>query len=122
MGPITATAIVATLGDPQVFKNGREASAWLGLVPKHYSSGHKIRLGSISKRGDIYIRKLLIHGARACVNQCERKTDSRSLWLADKKKRRGFNKACVALANKNARIIWAMLSTGECYRTFDNGL
>jgi transposase len=117
VGPITATAMVATIGDPNEFKNGREVSAWLGLVPKQYSSGNKIRLGGISKRGDTYIRKLLIHGARSCVYRCERKTDNRSLWLADKKRRCGNNKASVALANKNARIIWKILSTGECYRS-----
>jgi transposase len=117
IGPITATAIVATIGDPNTFKNGREVSAWLGLVPRQYSSGNTIRLGRISKRGDKYIRKLLIHGARSCVTRCISKTDGRSLWLADKRRRCGFNKACVALANKNARIIWAMLSTGECYRS-----
>ncbi len=116
VGPLIATAIVATIGDASVFKNGREVSAWLGLVPKQHSSGNKIRLGGISKRGDNYIRKLLVQGARAIVMRCENKTDGRSLWLADKKRRCGFNKASVALANKNARIIWAMLNTGECYR------
>lgn len=116
VGPKTATAIVATLGDPSTFKNGREVSAWLGLVPRQHSSGNKIRLGGISKRGDRYIRTLLIHGARAAVKQCDHKGDRKSMWLADKKRRSGFNKACVALANKNARTIWAMLATGECYR------
>jgi transposase len=117
IGPITATAIVATIGDPSVFKNGREVSAWLGLVPKQYSSGNKTRLAGISKRGDNYIRKLLIHGARSAIYAATKKTDRRSLWVADKKERCGFNKAAVALANKNARIIWAILSTGECYRS-----
>lgn len=116
VGPITATAIVATIGDPHTFKNGREVSAWLGLTPKEHSSGEKIRLGGISKRGNGYIRKLLIHGARSVVNVCRSKTDNRSLWLADKRRRCGYNKAAVALANKNARIIWAMLARGECYR------
>jgi transposase len=116
VGPMTATAIVAMIGDPNEFKNGREVSAWLGLVPKQHSSGNKTHLGGISKRGDTYIRKLLIHGARSCVYRCEGKTDGRSVWLADKKRRRGPNKASVALANKNARIIWKILSTGECYR------
>ncbi len=116
IGPITASAVVATIGDPSVFKNGREVSAWLGLVPKQHSSGNKIRLGGISKRGDSYVRTLLIHGARSFINVCENKTDRLSLWAADKKHRAGYNKAAVALANKNARIIWAMLATGEAYR------
>lgn len=116
IGPITASAVVATIGDPSVFKNGREVSAWLGLVPKQHSSGNKIRLGSISKRGDSYIRTLLIHGARSFINVCDKKTDRISVWASDKKQRSGYNKAAVALANKNARTIWAMLATGEAYR------
>ena len=116
IGPLTASAIVATIGDPSVFKNSREVSAWLGLVPKQHSSGNKIRLGGISKRGDRYIRTLLIHGARTAVNKCEKRTDRHSNWLATKKERCGYNKAAVALANKNVRVIWAMLSTGEAYR------
>ncbi len=116
VGPITASAIVATISDPSVFKNGREVSAWLGLVPKQHSSGNKIVLGGITKRGDRYVRKLLVHGARSIVKTCENKTDKRSLWVADKKQRCGYNKASVAVANKNARIIWAVLATGECYR------
>jgi len=116
VGPITASAIVATIGDAKAFKNGREVSAWLGLVPKQHSSGNKISLGGISKRGDRYVRKLLVHGARAEVKYCEKKTDKRSKWIADKKYRCGFNKAAVAVANKNARIIWAIMATGECYR------
>jgi transposase len=116
VGPLTATAMVAAVGNARVFKNGREMAAWLGIVPKQHSSGNKIRLGRISKRGDRYLRTLLIHGARAVVNVCERKTDQRSSWVADKKIRCGRNKAAVALANKNARIMWALLSSGECYR------
>ena len=116
VGPITASAIVATISDPSVFKNGREVSAWLGLVPKQHSSGNRIILGGITKRGDRYIRKLLVHGARAVVKTCENKTDKRSEWVADKKQRCGYNKASVAVANKNARIIWAVLASGECYR------
>jgi len=119
VGPITASAIVATIGDPKTFKNGREVAAWLGLVPKQHSSGNKVTLGGITKRGDRYIRMLLVHGARSVVNICENKTDRKSQWVADKKKRCGYNKATVALANKNARVIWAMLATGECYRKAD---
>lgn len=116
IGPITASAIVATISDPSVFKNGREVSAWLGLVPSQHSSGNKTILGGITKRGDRYLRKLLVHGARAVVKNCENKADKRSLWVADKKYRCGYNKATVAVANKNARTIWALLATGECYR------
>lgn len=116
VGPLTASAAVATIGDAKMFKNGREVSAWLGLTPRQHSSGNTIRLSGITKRGDRYIRTLLIHGARAVIKYCERKTDKRSLWAADKKLRCGNNKAAVAVANKNARIIWAILATGECYR------
>ena len=116
IGPITASAIVATIGDASAFKNGREVSAWLGLVPKQHSSGNKIVLGTITKRGDRYVRKLLVHGARAVVKTCDNKTDRKNQWVADKKQRCGYNKAAVALANKNARVIWALLATGECYR------
>jgi transposase len=116
IGPLTASAAVATIGDAKVFKNGREVSAWLGLVPKQHSSGNTIRLSGISKRGDRYMRTLLIHGARTVVKSCENKIDGKSLWITDKKQRCGYNKAAVALANKNARIIWAILATGECYR------
>ncbi|VEH37463.1 IS110 family transposase [Legionella sainthelensi] len=113
VGPITASAIVATIGDANAFKNGREVSAWLGLIPKQHSSGNKIVLGSITKRGDRYIRKLLVHGARSVVNTCDNKTDRKSQWVTNKKQRCGYKKATVALANKNA---WALLATGECYR------
>jgi transposase len=116
IGPLTASAAVATIGDAKLFKNGREVSAWLGLVPKQHSSGNTIRLSGMSKRGDSYIRKLLIHGGRTVVKNCEKKTDKRSLWISKKKQRSGFNIASVAVANKNARIIWAMMSSGECYR------
>jgi len=118
IGPLTASAIVATIGDPKLFKNGREVSAWLGLVPKQYSSGNKIRLSGISKRGDRYVRTLLIHGARTVLKYCENKNDPRSIWLKNKKNRSNYNIAAVALANKNARVIWSMLATGECYRKF----
>jgi transposase len=117
IGPITASAITATVGDARSFKNGREMAAWLGLVPKQHSSGNKVRLSSISKRGDNYVRKLLVHGARSVVNICDKKSDRKNIWVADKKQRCGYNKASVALANKNARVIWAIMATGECYRT-----
>ncbi len=118
IGPITATAIVATVGNANLFKNGRQMSAWLGLVPRQNSSGGKTQLLGISKRGDSYVRKLLIHGARSALLTVENstKTDPRTLWLKEILKRRGHNRTCVALANKNARIIWKLLSTDEDYR------
>jgi transposase len=114
LGPISATALVASVGDAKTFKNGRALSAWLGLVPKQHSSGGKTRLSGISKRGDVYLRTLLIHGARAVVKHCDNKTDYRNRWIASKKSV-NKNKAAVALANKNARIAWAILTKGETY-------
>jgi transposase len=89
---------------------------YLSLVQKQHSSVNKTVLGGITKRGDRYVRKLLVHGGRSVVRTCDKKTDKRSLWVKDKLERGGFNKAAVAVANKNARIIWALLATGECYR------
>lgn len=91
-------------------------STLLGLVPQQHSSGNKTILGSITKRGDRYIRTLLIHGARTVIKTCGNKMDKKSQWIIEKKLRIGFNKTAVALANKNARTIWAMLATGESYR------
>lgn len=116
IGPITATAIVGTVGDASVFRNGRQMAAWLGLVPRQCSSGGKPRLLGISKHGDCYVRKLLIHGARSVLQHLGNKDDGRSRWLRDKRERRGFNKACVALANKNARIVWALMNFKTEYR------
>ena len=115
VGFITATAIIAAMGNPKAFKNGREFSSWLGLVPRQSSSGGKEKLLGISKRGDKYIRSLLIHGARAVVCKIANKEDPRSIWIQKLKERRGINKTCVAVANKNARIIWALLNSGEKY-------
>lgn len=111
IGPLTATALIAAIGDIHVFKNGRHLAAWLGLVPRQCSSGNKQVLLGISKRGDCYLRTLLIHGARACVSFAKQK----SAWLEDLIKRRGKQKAYVALANKNARIVWALLAKGTDY-------
>lgn len=116
IGAQTATAIVATYGDGRQFQDGRQFSACVGLVPRQHTTGDKPRLLGISKRGDKYIRTLLIHGARSVVNRIEGKTDRRSRWLQSLVARRGKNKAAVALANKNARILWVMLSRGESYR------
>ena len=116
VGVLTATALMATVGDAKVFKNGRQMSAWLGLVPRQHSSGEHNRLFGISKRGDIYVRSLLIHGARSVLLRCKHKTDSKSRWLQRLIERRGFNRACVALANKNARTLWALMAHEEDYR------
>lgn len=116
IGPVTASALVAAVGDAKQFKNGREMAAWVGLVPRQHSSGGKTRLGHISKRGDSYLRTLLIHGARAVLNACGHKEDRRSRWLQSVAERRNRNVATVALANKNARIAWAVLNREEEYR------
>ena len=116
IGPITATAIVAAVGEAKEFKNGRHLAAWIGLVPHQYSCGGKSRLKGISKRGDTYLRSLLIHGARAVLRYAPNKTDARSRWLQALIERRGYNRAAVALANKNARVIQALLSSDESYR------
>jgi transposase len=116
IGPITATALLAAVGDVGVFKNGRQFAAWLGLVPKQHSTGGQTRLLGISKRGDSYLRKLLIHGARATLRFAGLKTDGRSRWIQGLLERRGWNRTAVAVANKNARIVWALLSRGGLYQ------
>ena len=108
IGPITATALVASIGDAKNFKNGRELAAWLGLVPRQHSNGGKSLLLGISKRGDTYLRTLLIHGARAVIRFAENKPVTS--WLNKLLERRNKNVAAVALANKNARIAWALLT------------
>jgi transposase len=116
VGPMTATALVAACPDPAVFRNGRQFAAWLGLVPRHSGTGGRNLLGGMSKRGDSYLRTLLIHGARSVVLRSAKSKDPRLAWIAGVKERRGANKAAVALANKNARILWSMLRRGEDYR------
>ena len=112
---ITATALVGYLGDISNFKNGRELAAYLGLVPKQHSSGGRELLLGISKRGDSYLRTLLIHGSRSVLKVAETKKDKDSLWLIDVKTRRGYNKAAVAQANKTARRVWALLANETQY-------
>ncbi|MFQ5488856.1 MAG: IS110 family transposase, partial [Gammaproteobacteria bacterium] len=116
IGPLIATALVAAVGDASVFRNGREMAAWLGLVPRQHSTGGKPRLLGISKRGDSYLRQLLIHGARAVVWFADRKEDRRSRWVVGLEHRRGRNVAAVALANKTVRAAWALLTRGEAYQ------
>jgi transposase len=113
VGALTATAITSLVGNANLFKNGRELSAYLGLVPKQCSSGGKVKLLGISKRGDRYVRCLLIHGARAVLFQAKNLPISKTNWLKDLITRRGFNRTVVALANKNARTIWAIMTKGE---------
>jgi transposase len=116
VGPLIAMAMVAAVGDPHAFKNGRQLAAWLGLVPRQYSSGGKSVLLGITKRGDRYLRTLLIHGARAVVVRAAAKKDARSHWIANLQRRRGTNRASLAVANKNARIIWALMTTQNEYQ------
>jgi len=116
IGPITATALVAAVGDRSCFRNGRQFAAWLGLVPRQRSSGGKARLFGISKRGDRYIRTLMIHGARAVLGKAHGKNDQKSRWIGQMRERRHPNVVAVALANKNARIVWSVLAREEEYR------
>ena len=116
VGPLGATALYAAIGDINLFKNGRELAAWLGLVPRQYSTGGKPRLLGISKRGDVYLRTLLIHGARAALRVIDKKQDKRSLWAQDVIVRRNKNIAAVAMANKTARVAYAMLKHQDDYR------
>jgi transposase len=115
IGPVSATALLAAISDATQFKNGRQLSAWLGLVPREHSTGGKSRLLGVSKRGNIYPRKLLVHGARATLRWVDTKNDERSRWLRALIARRGKNRAAVALANKNARIVWALLAHDQVY-------
>ena len=119
VGVITATALVATIGDASQFHSGRQLAAWLGLVPRQRSSGGKERLGRISKRGDGYIRRLLVHGARADLRWSKHRKERRSIWQESLLARRPTNVVLVAMANKTARVVWAMLSRGETFRTED---
>lgn len=117
IGPLTASALEATVGDNIAsFKNGRQLAAFLGLVPKQHSSGGKQRLQGISKRGDSYLRRLLVHGARAVLHHTMRKPGTANCWLQQLAGRRNMNIACVAQANKTARIVWAMLVHGSKFR------
>jgi transposase len=118
IGPLTATALVATVADARSFKNGRQMAAWLGVVPRQQSSGGKPKLLGISKRGDSYIRTLLIHGARSAILAAAKRNNmgKENPWLAKLLDRRHANIAVVALANKNARVLWALMAHG---RDFD---
>ena len=111
MGLLTATAAVATMGDAKTFKSGREFAAFLGLVPRQSGTGGRVKLLGISKRGDVYLRTLLIHGARSVITRAK----ERPVWLEKLLARRPLNVAVVALANKMARTIWALLAHERTY-------
>jgi transposase len=115
IGALTASALVASIGDAKTFKSGRQLAAWLGLVPRQDSSGGKEKLLGISKRGDVYLRTLLIHGARAVLFHRMRQAEYKDGWLMKLRARRNPNVAAVALANKNARVVWALLAHGREY-------
>ena len=115
VGPIVATAIVAAVDQGRQFRSGREMAAWIGLVPRQYTTGGKPRLGGIGRRANHYLRRQLIHGARAVVSRLTKHEDGRSTWLKALVARRGFNRTIVALANKTARIAWALLNRNEAY-------
>lgn len=110
VGPVSASAIVASVGAAHEFKNGRQFAAWLGLVPRQYSSGGKARLGPITRCGDRYIRMLLVIGARSVLNRAAHEDDPLSRWAHSLRQRRGYYRACVAIAAKNARRVWAVLN------------
>ena len=116
IGPVTASALLASIGAGHDFKNGRQVAAWIGLVPGQYSSGGKARLGRITKAGDPYLRSLLVLGARAVLNSLGDKQDRFSRWARNLQERRGYWRAVVAIAAKNARLAWAVLKYGEDFR------
>src|SRR5437867_9987347 len=117
IGPTTALAIVATVGNAREFKNGRQFAAWIGLVPGQYSTGGKTRLGHISKRGDAYLRNLLVQGARSVLHSAAGHQDRMSRWILELQPRRGYYRTLVAIATKNARIAWALLANNETPHT-----
>ena len=116
IGPLIASAVYAAAGDGKDFVNGRHFSAWIGLVPGQHTTGGKPTLLGISKRGNAYLRTLFIHGARSVLQHSANKTDRFSLWAQALLERRGHNKACVAVANKMARMAWVIMARGETYR------
>jgi transposase len=116
VGPALATAVVASVADPTAFKSGRNFSAWIGLVPKQHSSGGKERLGGISKQGDRYLRGLFVVGALAVIRYAKIHGTRHRPWLTTLLARRPTKVAAIALANKIARMVWAMMAKGERYR------
>jgi transposase len=115
VGPVVATALVAAVDDGRHFRSGRELAAWIGLVPRQYTTGGKPRLGGIGRRANHYLRRQMIHGARAVMFRLAKHDDRRSQWLKGLAARRGFNRTVVAFANKTARVAWALLTRKEDY-------
>jgi transposase len=122
VGPLVATAIVASIGNGAAFRKGREFAAWMGLVPRQHSTGGKAKLYGISKRGNRYLRKILIHGARSVVLRSKRERIAMGAWVTSLEMRAPRNVLIVAMANKLARIMWAVLSTGQEYRAVPNAI
>ncbi|MDZ5683521.1 IS110 family transposase, partial [Enterobacter hormaechei] len=118
IGPTTACALVTSIGNAHDFKNGRQLAAWLGLTPSQYSSGGKSKLGRITKAGDSYLRTLLVQGARSVLIGAEKRTDLFSRWVCSLVDRRGYWRAVVAIAAKNARLCWASLHYGDDFRLY----
>jgi len=116
VGPLIATALVASIPDPHAFKSGRDLSAWIGLVPRQHSTGGKERLGHISKAGNRYLRTLLVVGALSVIRRAKETGSTRRAWLVALMERRSAKVAAIALANKNARTAWAMMAHGTCYQ------
>jgi len=116
IGYVNATGLYSAIGNGSQFKNARERSVWLGITPKQFASGNKQVMAGITKRGNRYLRKQLIHGARALMTRCKKRDDHLSHWLINIVKRRGTNKACVALANKMARLSWTLLQKNQMYK------
>lgn len=119
VGPTTADAVIATVGNARTFRNGRQFAAWIGIVPRQHSSGGKARLGSITRRGDAYLRTLLIQGAKSVLKGALRRAPDKASrlerWAVDLNSRVGYHKTLVAIANKNARVLWALLARDESY-------
>ena len=113
IGPLTASAITASITSGHEFANGRQFAAWLGLVPRQHSTSRKTRLGRITKRGDAYLRTLLMLGARAVLQAAAQRADRLSRWAVAVRERRGYHRAIIALAAKNARILWTLLAKGR---------
>jgi transposase len=116
IGPLTATALIAAIGNGAAFRKGREFAAWVGLVPREHSTGGKQTLLSINKRGNSYLRRLFVQGARAVLQFRDKQSPGLSAWLAQLTSRTHYNVAGVALANKLARMAWAVLTKGDIYR------
>ena len=116
IGVVNATAIYSAIGKGSQFNSTREFAVWLGLTPRQSSSGNSFSSGGNTKRGDRYLRKQLVHGARALLYRCKNKTDKLSLWASALVARRGYNKACVAMAARLARLCWILLQKKEVYR------